>query len=108
MKLAEDVAAKLAVKLRVLFPRLDERHRWLLREPKRGALGHGGIRVVARAAVAAESIVWGVRTGDHWTCRAGASAWTCQSGWSSWNPRYCRRRAWVEPDVCGDPVSTSR
>ncbi|MFU8855223.1 ISAzo13 family transposase [Micromonospora sp. SL1-18] len=47
----------LAAKFRVLFPHLDERQRRLLMGAEARALGHGGIRLVARAAGVAESTV---------------------------------------------------
>ena len=40
----------LAAKFQVIFPHLDERQRRLLMGAEARALGHGGIRAVARAA----------------------------------------------------------
>src|SRR6266550_2311538 len=57
MDLTEDAAGILAVKLQVLFPYLDERQRRLLMGAEARGLGHGGIRVVARAAGVAEGTV---------------------------------------------------
>jgi transposase len=47
----------LAAKFEVLFPHLDERQRRLLMAAEARALGHGGIRAVARAAGVAENTV---------------------------------------------------
>jgi Rhodopirellula transposase DDE domain/Helix-turn-helix of DDE superfamily endonuclease len=47
----------LAAKFEAIFPHLDERQRRLLMGAEAGALGHGGIRVVARAAGAGEATV---------------------------------------------------
>jgi transposase len=50
-------AETLAAKFQMLFPHLDERQRRLLMGAEARVLGHGGIRVVARAAEVAESTV---------------------------------------------------
>ena len=47
----------LAAKFGAIFPHLDERQRRLLMGAEAGALGHGGIRLVARAAGAREATV---------------------------------------------------
>src|SRR5689334_12581363 len=47
----------LAAKFGAIFPHLDERQRGLLMGAEAGALGHGGIRLVARAAGAREATV---------------------------------------------------
>ena len=47
----------LAAKFAVIFPHLDERQRRLLMGAEARALGHGGIRLVARAAGAGEATV---------------------------------------------------
>ena len=47
----------LAAKFEVIFPHLDERQRRLLMGAEARALGHGGIRLVARAAGAREATV---------------------------------------------------
>ena len=49
--------ASLAAKLRVLLPHLDERQRRLLLGAEARSLGHGGIRLVARAAGVREGTV---------------------------------------------------
>src|ERR1700758_1206942 len=46
----EDVVQVLAAKFEAIFPHLDERQRRLLMGAEARALGHGGIRMVARAA----------------------------------------------------------
>ena len=47
----------LAAKFAVIFPHLDERQRRLLMAAEAGVLGHGGIRLVARAAGVREATV---------------------------------------------------
>src|SRR5580693_4609362 len=47
----------LAAKFEMIFPHLDERQRRLLMGAEARALGHGGIRLVARAAGAGEATV---------------------------------------------------
>jgi hypothetical protein len=57
MRVAEGFEESLAAKFQVLFPHLDERQRRLLMGAEARALGHGGIRVVARAAGVREATV---------------------------------------------------
>jgi hypothetical protein len=57
MGLSEDVEATLEAKFQVLFPHLDERGRRLVMGAEARVLGHGGIRMVARAAGVAERTV---------------------------------------------------
>lgn len=102
----------LAAKFEVLFPHLDERQRRLLMGAEARALGHGGIRLVARAA--------GVREG---TVSAGVAE--LESGQAPLGrvrrPGGGRKRLdeldpgllpalleLVEPDVRGDPMSPLR
>ena len=47
----------LAAKFGAIFPHLDERQRWLPMGAEARALGHGGIRLVARAAGVREATV---------------------------------------------------
>ena len=54
---AEEVVRVLAAKFAAIFPHLDERQRRLLMGAEARALGHGGIRVVARAAGVREATV---------------------------------------------------
>src|SRR5256885_1778799 len=53
----EEAAQVLAAKFQVIFPHLDERQRRLLMGAEARALGHGGIRLVARAAGVREATV---------------------------------------------------
>ena len=53
----EDPGQVLAAKFHVIFPHLDERQRRLLMGAEARALGHGGIRAVARAAGVREATV---------------------------------------------------
>jgi Rhodopirellula transposase DDE domain len=53
----EEAAQVLAAKFAVIFPHLDERQRRLLLGAEARALGHGGIRLVARAAGVREATV---------------------------------------------------
>src|SRR6266496_4563250 len=53
----EETRQVLAAKFQVIFPHLDERQRRLLMAAEARALGHGGIRLVARAAGAREATV---------------------------------------------------
>src|SRR5207244_9614381 len=57
MRVAEGFEESLAAKFQVLFPDLDERQRRLLMGAEARALGHGGIRLVARAAGVREATV---------------------------------------------------
>ena len=53
----EEAVRVLAAKFGVIFPHLDERQRRLLMGAEARALGHGGIRLVARAAGVREATV---------------------------------------------------
>ena len=57
MGVIEVTQEMLAAKFEVIFPHLDERQRRLLMGAEAGALGHGGIRLVARAAGVREATV---------------------------------------------------
>jgi Rhodopirellula transposase DDE domain len=57
MGVAEVTQEMLAAKFGVIFPHLDERQRRLLMGAEARALGHGGIRLVARAAGVREATV---------------------------------------------------
>ena len=108
----EEAAQVLAAKFAVIFPHLDERQRRLLMAAEARALGHGGIRLVARAA--------GVRQA---TVSAGVSE--LEAGAEplgrARRPGGGRKRAadldpglrpalmaLVEPDERGDPMSPLR
>jgi hypothetical protein len=112
MGVAAEVQESLAAKFQVLFPHLDERQRRLVAGAEARALGHGGIRVVARAA--------GMREG---TVSRGVAE--LESGEEPLGrvrrPGGGRKRAadldpglraallaLVEPDVRGDPMSPLR
>ena len=108
----EEAVRVLAAKFAAIFPHLDERQRRLLMGAEARALGHGGIRLVARAA--------GVREA---TVSVGFGSWT--PGGSRWagrgRPGGGRKRAadvdpglrpallaLVEPEERGDPMSPLR
>src|ERR1700758_90054 len=57
MGVIEMTQVMLAAKFEVIFPHLDERQRRLLMGAEARALGHGGIRLVARAAGVREATV---------------------------------------------------
>jgi len=57
MRVAEGFEEPLSAKFTVLFPHLDERQRRLLMGAEARARGHGGIRLVARAAGVREATV---------------------------------------------------
>src|SRR5690242_20134913 len=57
MRSVTEAAALLAAKFQVILPHLDERQCRLLMGAEARVLGHGGIRLVARAAGVAESTV---------------------------------------------------
>src|SRR5262250_933237 len=57
MGVMEVTREMLAAKFESVFPHLDERHRRLLMGAEARALGHGGIRLVARAAGVREAAV---------------------------------------------------
>src|ERR1017187_10349606 len=57
MRVADGFEESLAAKFTVLFPHLDERQRRLLMGAEARVLGHGGIRLVARAAGVREATV---------------------------------------------------
>jgi hypothetical protein len=60
-----DVDARLAAKFAAILPHLDERQRRRLAGAEARALGHGGIRAVARAAGMREGtcLAWGGELG---------------------------------------------
>jgi transposase len=102
----------LAAKFEVLFPHLDERQRRLLMGAEARALGHGGIRAVARAAGVAENTVSrGVSDLDTGevalgrTRRAGGGRKRLSDVDAGLLPALL---ALVEPDERGDPMSPLR
>lgn len=104
--------ASLAAKLRVLLPHLDERQRRLLLGAEARSLGHGGIRLVARAAGVREGTVSaGVAELDTGVAplgrvrRAGGGRKKLVEGDPGLLPALLEL---VEPDVRGDPMSPLR
>ncbi|MEU5324641.1 ISAzo13 family transposase [Streptomyces sp. NPDC021056] len=57
MRIPDEICAQLTMKFGVVFPHLDERQRRLLMAAEARALGHGGVRAVARAALVSETTV---------------------------------------------------
>jgi hypothetical protein len=108
----EEAGQVLAAKFGAVFPHLDERQRRLLMGAEARSLGHGGIRLVARAAGAREATVsLGVDELDSGAEPLGRAR----------RPGGGRKRAaevdpglrpallaLVEPDERGDPVSPLR
>ncbi len=108
----EDAERALAAKFAAIFPHLDERQRRLLVGAEARALGHGGIRLVARAARVREATVsLGVTELDSGAEPLGRTR----------RPGGVRKRAayvdpglrpallaLVEPDERGDPMSPLR
>src|SRR5512135_903352 len=108
----EEAAQVLAAKFAVIFPHLDERQRRLLLGAEARSLGHGGIRLVARAAGVREATVsLGVDELDSGAEPLGRAR----------RPGGGRKRlsdldaglcpallALVEPDERGDPMSPLR
>src|SRR6266480_6855852 len=108
----EEIRQVLAAKFQVIFPHLDERQRRLLMGAEARALGHGGIRAVARAAGVREATVsLGVDELDSGAEPLGRAR----------RPGGGRKRAadtdpglrpallaLVEPDERGDPMSPLR
>jgi hypothetical protein len=96
MRVPEDSQAWLAAKFAAVLPHLDERQRRLLMGAEARALGHGGIRLVARAAGVREATVsTGVtelESGQTPLGRARRPAGDA-NGWPTWTPD-CARHCW--------------
>src|SRR5271170_5483260 len=112
MRVAEGFEESLAAKFHVLFPHLDERQRRLLMGAEAQALGHGGIRLVARGAGVREATVaLGVRELDSGEEPLGRAR---RAGGGRKRVADLDRRlrpallALVEPDMRGDPMSPLR
>ncbi len=112
MGAAEDVEAALAAKFEVVLPHLDERQRRLVLAAEARALGHGGIRRVARAAGVREATVSaGVAELDAGVApldrvrRPGGGRKPVTVTDPGLVPALL---ALVEPDVRGDPMSPLR
>jgi hypothetical protein len=108
----EDAERALAAKFAAIFPHLDERQRRLLAAAEARALGHGGIRLVARAAGVREATVFlGVTELDSGaeplgrTRRPGGGRKRAAEVDPGLRPALL---ALVEPDERGDPVSPLR
>jgi transposase len=112
MGVVEELRVSLAAKFEAIFPHLDERQRRLLMGAEARAFGHGGIRLVARAAGVREATVsLGVGELDSGQAPLGRVR----------RPGGGRKRAvdldpglrtallaLVEPDMRGDPMSPLR
>jgi hypothetical protein len=112
MGAAEDVEALLAAKFQVVLPHLDERQRRLVMGAEARSLGHGGIRLVARAAGVREGTVSaGVAELDAGEAplgrvrRVGAGRKKLIDLDAGLLPALL---ALVEPDMRGDPMSPLR
>src|SRR3954462_15900496 len=112
MGAAEETGRMLAAKFEAIFPHLDERQRRLLMGAEARALGHGGIRLVARAAGVREGTVsLGV---DELDAGAEPLGRVRRPGGgrkraADLDPRLLPALlALVEPDERGDPVSPLR
>jgi transposase len=112
MSALEEQRASLAAKFEAILPHLDERQRRLLIGAEARAIGHGGIRLVARAAGVREATVsLGAGELDSGAAPLGRTR----------RPGGGRKRvvdldpalrtallALVEPDMRGDPMSPLR
>jgi hypothetical protein len=112
MAISVETQQALAVKFEALFPHLDERQRRLLAGAEARALGHGGIRVVAKAAGMREgTVARGVEELDSGeeplgrTRRRGGGRKKAADLDLGLRPALL---ALVEPDVRGDPMSPLR
>jgi hypothetical protein len=108
----EEAGRVLAAKFAAIFPHLDERQRRLLMGAEARALGHGGIRLVARAAGVREATVaLGVDELDSGAeplgraRRAGGGRKRAADVDPGLRPALL---ALVEPDERGDPMSPLR
>ena len=108
----EEAAQVLAAKFAVIFPHLDERQRRLLMAAEARALGHGGIRLVARAAGVREATVsLGVDELDSGAEPLGRARRPGggRKRTADLDPGLVPAlRALVEPDERGDPMSPLR
>src|SRR5215470_14267690 len=102
----EEAGQVLAAKFAVIFPHLDERQRRLLMGAEARALGHGGIRLVARAAGVREATVsLGVDELESGGERPGGGRKRAADLDPGLRPALL---ALVEPDERGDPMSPLR
>jgi Rhodopirellula transposase DDE domain len=112
MRVVEGFEESLASKFAVMFPHLDERQRRLLMGAEARVLGHGGIRLVARAAGASQATVSAgvteLEAGEDplgRTRRIGGGRKRLVDLDPSLRPALL---ALVEPDERGDPMSPLR
>lgn len=112
MAVLGEVQASLEAKFQALFPHLDERQRRLPMGAEARSLGHGGIRVVARAAGVREGTVSrGVAELESGQAplgrvrRAGGGRKRLVDLDPGLRPALL---ALVEPDMRGDPMSPLR
>ena len=112
MAIAVDVEDALAAKFGVVFPHLDERQRRLVAGAEARALGHGGIRLVARAAGMREGTVSrGVaelESGEEPLGRARRPGGGRKRAADLDSGLVPALLALVEPDQRGDPMSPLR
>jgi transposase len=112
MAIPEGTEALLAAKFAALFPHLDERQRRLAAGAEARSLGHGGIRVVARAAGMREGTVsGGVAALESGTAPLGRvrRAGGGRKKVTETDPGLTAALlALVEPDQRGDPTSPLR
>jgi transposase len=112
MAIPVETQVALAAKLATLFPHLDERQRRLLAGAEARALGHGGIRVVARAAGMRErTIARGVAeldAGQEPLSRARRPGGGRKKAADLDPGLRPALMALIEPDVRGDPMSPLR
>jgi transposase len=108
----EDARQALAAKLWVILPHLDERQRRLLMGAEARALGHGGIRAVARAAGVREATVAAgvaeLEAGAEPLGRARRPGGGRKRAADADRGLVSALLALVEPDQRGDPVSPLR
>ncbi|WP_405019050.1 ISAzo13 family transposase [Kitasatospora sp. NBC_00070] len=112
MGISVEIEASLTAKFEVLFPHLDERQRRLAAGAEARSLGHGGIRVVARAAGMREGTV--SRGVDELDGAVEPSGRVRRPGGgrkrlADLDPELVPTLlALVEPDMRGDPMSPLR
>src|SRR5580693_7848210 len=106
MRVAEGFEESLAAKFTVLLPHLDERQRRLALGAEARMLGHGGIRLVARAAGVREgTVARGVAELDSGEEPPGGGRKRAADTDPGLVPALL---ALVEPDMRGDPMSPLR
>jgi hypothetical protein len=108
----QETGQVLAAKFEAIFPHLDERQRRLLMGVEARALGHGGIRVVARAASVREATVsagvYELEAGEEPLGRARRPGGGRKRAADVDPGLVPALLALVEPDERGDPMSPLR